>query len=307
MGKNIADEHVKDVVSKKVDLGDRTKYIGGSDAAACMNMSRWRSKLDVYVEKTGMLPPEDISEKLAVWLGNELEEVVAKRFEKETGKKVRRVNRASTNKDLPDYILCHIDRDVVGEDAILECKTADSSKAKEWQADEVPTEYVIQCLHNLMVTGAAYCYIACLLGNRKFVWKRIDRDEELIAQIKKAEIDLWEKHVVPKVMPMEFCEFDDETLKKLFPHAVKDKTVIIDDESVEMKIESIKEIDAQIKALEKEQAILKAEIIALFKDAERIETPNGYSASLKEQAGSTYSVTRKPGRVLRTSIPKEEK
>lgn len=290
-----------------VDLGDRTKYIGGSDAAACMNMSRWRSKLDVYVEKTGMLPPEDISEKLAVWLGNELEEVVAKRFEKETGKKVRRVNRASTNKKLPEYILCHIDRDVVGEDAILECKTADSSKVKEWQADEVPTEYVIQCLHNLMVTGAAYCYIACLLGNRKFVWKRIDRDDELIAQIKKAEIDLWENHILPKVMPMEFCEFDDETLKKLFPHAVKDKTVFVDDEAVEIKIESIKDMDAKIKELEKKQDILKAEIIALFKDAERIETSNGYYASLKEQAGSTYSVTRKPGRVLRTSIPKEEK
>lgn len=289
------------------DLGDRTKYIGGSDAAACMNMSRWRSKLDVYVEKTGMLPPEDISEKLAVWLGNELEDVVAKRFEKETGKKVRRVNRASTNKDLPEYILCHVDRDVVGEDAILECKTADSSKAKEWQADEVPTEYIIQCMHNLMVTGAAYCYVACLLGNRKFVWKRIDRDEELIAQIKKAEIDLWENHIVPKVMPMEFCEFDDETLKKLFPHAVKDKTLLIDDESVELKIESIKEMDAEIKEIEKKRDVLKAEIIALFKDAERIETPKGYYATLKEQAGSTYQVTRKPGRVLKTTIPKEKK
>ncbi|HHR2781106.1 TPA: YqaJ viral recombinase family protein, partial [Listeria monocytogenes] len=84
---------------------------------------------------------------------------------------------------------------VVGEDAILECKTASAYLAKEWEADEVPATYLVQIQHYLAVTGKNKAYVAVLIGGNKFIWKEIERDDELINQIIAFELDFWETNV----------------------------------------------------------------------------------------------------------------
>ena len=71
---------------------DRRKFIGGSDTGTIMNVNPWKSQYELWLEKTGQLEPDDISDKLQVWFGTEEEEIVAKRFCLETGKSVRRSN-----------------------------------------------------------------------------------------------------------------------------------------------------------------------------------------------------------------------
>ena len=43
---------------------NRQTYIGASDCAAVLGMSRWKTPIQIWAEKTGALEQEDISENL---------------------------------------------------------------------------------------------------------------------------------------------------------------------------------------------------------------------------------------------------
>ena len=70
-------------VSKDV-AQNRHEYIGGSDIAAILGMSRWKTPLKLWCEKTQKLPAPDLSNVEAVELGTDLEEFVAQKFTQKT-------------------------------------------------------------------------------------------------------------------------------------------------------------------------------------------------------------------------------
>ena len=242
-------------------IKERKNYIGGSDCAAVLGMSRWGSPLTVWMEKTGQSEVKE--ENLAMKLGNKLEQIVAELFMEETGKKVRRVNETVFHPDYP-FIGANVDRKIEGEDAILEIKTASGWKAKEWDDNEIPEEYILQVMHYLAVTGREKGYIAVLIGgNQDFKWKEIVRDNELVASIIEKEVLFWNNYVVPKVMPMTFTSIDGDPLGQLFSKPENLAIVpAIDDlnecfKDLEFTKNAIKELEDEKKSLENR---LKAEI-----------------------------------------------
>ena len=66
----------------------RNKGIGGSEAAVIVGMNRWKSPFQLWLEKTGEVEPEDLSNNEFIYWGNVLEQVVADRFAELTGKRV---------------------------------------------------------------------------------------------------------------------------------------------------------------------------------------------------------------------------
>ena len=54
-------------------LKARKNYIGGSDASAVVGMNPYKSNVDLWLEKTGQVIPEDISDKPYVKYGQEAE------------------------------------------------------------------------------------------------------------------------------------------------------------------------------------------------------------------------------------------
>ena len=151
-------------------IKERIGYLGASDAAAAVGLSRWKSPVEVWAEKTEFVEPEDISGKLSIRMGNKLEDVVAEIFQEETGKKVHRVNETIYHPQYP-FLAANLDRRVVGEDACLEIKTAGAWAAKDWEGEELPREVIIQVMHQLACTGKKVGY-ACVLigGNQDFKW-----------------------------------------------------------------------------------------------------------------------------------------
>lgn len=171
-------------------LKERQKGIGGSDVGAILGVNKWKTPFQVYLEKTEEITEINDQSEAAYW-GDQFEEVVAKEFEKRTGKKVRRDRRHFQHIDYP-FMVANIDRRVVGENAILECKTANQFLAKEWDSEEIPDSYLLQVQHYLAVTGAEKGYIAVLIGGQKFIWKEIERDEELIGMMIEKEKEFWD-------------------------------------------------------------------------------------------------------------------
>jgi putative phage-type endonuclease len=209
---------------------ERNKYIGGSDCAAILGLSRWKSPLQIWGEKTGIVPAEDISQKISVKMGLKLEDAVADLFTEQTGKKVRRSNITIFMKEYP-FIGANLDRSIVGEDAILEVKTTSVYASKEWQGEEMPREYILQVLHYLAVTGEKKGYLAVLIGNNDFKIKEIERDEKLIKDIIEKEVYFWNEFIVPKKMPTMITAKDGDMLYSLYPLAESGKTIELTDEA----------------------------------------------------------------------------
>lgn len=180
-------------------LADRRKGIGGSDVATILGLNKWKSPYQLWLEKTGQIDLEESDSEPAYW-GNVLEEVVAKEFSERTGKKVRRRNQVFEHREYR-FLRANIDRDVVGENALLECKTANQFLAKDWDGEEIPTSYLCQVQHYMNVMNYDHAYIAVLIGGQKFIWKRIDRDQKIIDMITERLVEFWESNVLGGTEP----------------------------------------------------------------------------------------------------------
>lgn len=225
----------------------RRKYLGGTDAAGVLGLSRWKTPISIWAEKTGAIVEED-EMNIHKEVGTLLEDDVAELFTRRTGKKVRRANETIFHKK-HSFLGANIDRMIVGEDAGLECKTAAVWKSKEWDGEEIPREYVLQCLHYLAVTGKKRWYLAVLIGNQDFQWKVIERDENLLNDMVNREVSFWNDYVLPNIMPSVVTKYDGDTLDKLFPQAKPEKEIELNDDASQL-IEIIESYKADKKNLE---------------------------------------------------------
>ena len=237
----------------KEQLEQRRKGIGGSDISGVMGLSRWKTPLSVWVSKVYPDPIEEAvigSKNEPAYWGNKLEDVVAATFTEVTGKKVYRVNETLVHPDY-SFLRANIDRRVVGEDALLEVKTATLWKAKEWEGEEIPIEYILQVQHYLAVTGKQKGYIACLIGGQRFVWKEIERDEDTIKKMIEIAIDFWTNFVEKKISPAPTGEdCDNAMLKQLYPQA-SPQTFIDLPADYERLIENREKLKSEIEEKEK--------------------------------------------------------
>lgn len=178
----------------------RRQGIGGSDAPAVLGISPWATPLDVYLDKVGTPQP-----KSGEWLewGNHLEAIVADVAAQRMGVQIRRVNKARTHPN-HDWMRANLDRDVVGQRAIFECKTA-GMKTDEWGdpgTDQVPVHYLAQCAHYLAVMDYDVAYLPVLfMLSRKLEIYKIQRDPGVEQQLIRQESDFWHDHVLAQRPP----------------------------------------------------------------------------------------------------------
>lgn len=202
-------------------LKARQSGIGGSDVSAIMGLNRWKSPIDIWVEKTAVV--QDSDPKEAAYWGTVLEDVVAGEFVRRTGLRVRRRNQLLQHSLYP-FMIANIDREIVGKPngqrVGLECKTAGEYRKGEWSDDEIPAEYILQCQHYMAVTGYDAWWIAVLIGGNKFTHKLIERDEEIIQLLIEQEGNFWHQYVEPRVMPpVDGSKACKQALAKMYPQS----------------------------------------------------------------------------------------
>lgn len=236
-------------------LKSRQQGIGGSDAGAILGVNKWRTPFQVYMDKTQEINELGEQSEAAYW-GTELEDLVAREFVKRTGKKVRRRNAILQSVEHP-FMTANLDREVVGEKSLLECKTVNAFGAKEWDSDEIPASYLAQVMHYLAVTGYEKAYIAVLIGGQKYIYKEVDRDEELIAMIISAEKNFWENFITKKTAPpLDGSTAAEKYLKEKYRDSTPEVSVNLKSEYkdrikdyFELK-NSIKDLEVQAKEIE---------------------------------------------------------
>ena len=197
-------------------LGIRKNYIGGSDAGAIVNMNPYRSAFTVWAEKTGKVP--EFEGNTATKVGAYLEDLVARLYMEETGKKVQKMNFTIVNPEYP-WACANIDREIIGEDAVLEIKTTNSYvNTRMFRNGEFPDMWYAQVTHYMAVTGAKKGYLAVLSEGRDFRIFELERDETEIKALMDAERDFWNTYVKGgKTPPADGHVSTSDTVKALFP------------------------------------------------------------------------------------------
>ena len=243
----------------------RRSYIGGSDAAAVLGLNSYSSPYSVWCEKKGITP--DFIGNLATDVGTYLEEFIAQKFAQETGKKVRRNNYCLFNDEYP-WAMADIDRDIVGENAGLECKSTSALNLKQFKGGEYPARYYVQCVHYLAVTGYDRWYLAVLIGNSDFKIFTIERDEEEISALMEQEKEfktLMDGDVPPQA---DGSEATEKAIRAQADNADIDLDTVYDMQDVEVSIDKLydlkkqsDDINAQMDAI-KQQIMVKMEKFA---------------------------------------------
>ena len=234
----------------------RKGYIGGSDAGAIIGLNPYNSAFSVWAEKTGQTP--EFEGNISTRVGTYLEDLVAKLFMEETGKQVQRMNFTLVNPDYP-WACANIDREVIGEDAVLEIKTTTSFGAiKKFRSGEYPEQWYGQMVHYLAVTGAKKAYLAALENNRELRVFELDRDEEEIKALMDAEREFWNEYVLTKkTPPVDGHSATSEAIKKIFSEEAGDS---MDLSSFMDVLRQRKTVCEQIENLKKEKEGLENKV-----------------------------------------------
>jgi len=180
-------------------LAYRRQGIGGSDASVVCSINRYKSPMELWLDKTGQLLPQEAGE--AAYWGTQLEPFVRAEFTKRTGIEVRHDAEILQSEEHP-FMLANLDGTCEVPDygpCVFEAKTASAYKAGEWE-DSIPDEYMCQIQHYMAVTGYKGAYIAALIGGNTFKWRFVERDEELISMLIELEAAFWD-HVQNRTPP----------------------------------------------------------------------------------------------------------
>lgn len=279
--KNMSDEEWKQL---------RTHSIGGSDCGTILGMNNYQSPFTLWQKKLWADNyEEDISDKIQVKFGHYNEQFVAKLFEEKTGKKLRKHNKMMYHKDY-DFISANVDRVVIGENALLECKTTSEFLKDKWKDGNVPESYMAQCYHYMAVTGVDVVYIAVLFGNSEFHYETIERDEEVINDIINAEVEFWNEYIVKSQRPpADDSEITSKALNNFWKETKND--VVNFDEEKTALFKGILAIKEHQKELDKQLKGHQNQLKELLGENEFGEVSE-YKASWKKQNRESFDAKR---------------
>lgn len=191
-------------MERKDWLARRRKGIGGSDAAAILGLSPWRTEMDVWLDKMEMgHETVDPARDFFLDLGTQLEPVIARLYERETGRKTMLPLPQIWQHPEHEMLIGSPDRFVQGELRGVELKSESdySDNFGEPGTDEIPDHYLIQCAHYMMVTKFPKWDLALLHAGSRFAIYTVERDEQMENELREKLVAWWNEHIVGRKPP----------------------------------------------------------------------------------------------------------
>jgi predicted phage-related endonuclease len=298
---------------------ERRDSVGASDVPAILNVSPFRNSHDVYLEKTTKLEDLDLSDSMAIMVGEAVESNLV-----DFGYSC--LPQYFTEEDLEGMILikdlkvktkgigapkhANLDGamvpDVVGQKVqpfvVIEAKT--SSLASAWgptDTNQIPDHVLVQVQFQMGISGAKHAIVAALLSDYRLELRtyHIEFDEDMFNGLCEVVDSFW-LHNVESRTPPESNIPRRETLKRI--RREPNKSVSVSDKAYSGLV-AAKE---KLKAAQAEHTERQNELIALLGDAEEGVCEKG-TVTYFEQNRKGYEVKPSTNRVLRLKKKKEEK
>ena len=272
-------------MTKEQWLQQRRFSVGGSEIAAALGLSRWRTPFDVWAEKTGHVTKKDEPTD-AMRFGTLLEPVIRSEFARRNGLEVCECPFILAHKDYP-FMTCNLDGYVKlpdGSCAVLEIKTANAFASEDWANMGAPLEYIMQVQYYLSITNMKVAYLAALIGGSDYRQIIIERDDDIIEVIIQKLKEFW--NMVETNTPPPVNGMDNNLLAAIYPQS---RSVVMalgkEHEALLLQYEEAKkDMDAAKKRKEDAEAKLKA----LMQDNE-VACCGEYKVSWKSSSRATFS------------------
>ena len=226
----------------------REKRIGGSDIGAILGVNKYKSIIDVYIDKT---EGSNFEGNEATFWGHLHEATIMKVF----AQKHREFNvYQAPYSVVNDFLIANLDGVLkdrnTGDYGVLEIKTTNTFNYKDWEGDVIPQYYYAQVQHYLMLTGYKFAYIAVLIGGNHYKDFKIERNEEDINLIKNKATEFYQENLLKKIPPMP--DGSDAYMNHLKKKAMEiENNEVIEFDYLEEKAAKVKELGKQINSLKR--------------------------------------------------------
>ncbi|CAL7961357.1 putative YqaJ domain-containing protein [Gammaproteobacteria bacterium] len=271
---------------------DRTKGLGGSDIPALLGFSKWKTPLDLYLEKTGE-KENDITKQNTrhiLNMGKMLEPYVIQSFQEDEGVKVIRQQERIFH---PKHKFLWGTIDGMCGDQVIEIKTT-SSYVTDWK-NNVPLHVLAQVAYYAHLLNSAGAKIIVMFRDtgeiRTYSYQRNQDSEE---QMINHAIKFWDsvcKKTPPAPTSYEECQL-------LFKDVAPDKKVIATGEDI-TTISKMLQLKKEIDEKEKAYDVLKTSICSKLEDAPLLVDEQGNClVTWKERNSSRLSTE-----ALKTAYP----
>jgi putative phage-type endonuclease len=285
---------------------DRTRFIGGSDVAAILGVSPWKSPFRLYQEKTGAYVEEITLAKQRIFdRGHRWEPVVVEMLIDELQDRGHDVQIIARNaryldRDFP-YLACELDLElrIDGEEHNAEIKTVHPFAAKDWgeqDTDEIPIYYAAQVMHGLMVKPRRRSIVAALIGVDDLRVHQIERDEETIAAIRAKEVEFWRRVQERDAPPPE----TSDDVKWLY---AKDCGIVMEaDDDLQAQVTHLAGLKAEAKRIESAAEAAATRIKCAMGHASTLIYQGRKIASWKSNKESTKTDWQQAFEILQKSV-----
>lgn len=259
--------------------------IGGSDVAAILGLSPYKSAVELWSELVSRQPSQQ-RDMLHLRFGQFAESFVASEYERQTG--LTTISRPGTIFHRQHgYMFGHIDRfvlqgkggqavdvqgikiDDLGPLRVLECKTASAFSRSGWGepgTDRVPAQYLVQCAWYMALTGCEVADLAALIGNSELRVYSIKRDMQLEGLILLQAQRFWCDHVLAQCPPDPASPTDAALLfPKDAPGTLAEATP-----AVLAKVREYAGLSGRLQRMSQECERLRTEILAYIGSRERL-------------------------------------
>ncbi len=233
-------------------LEARKLGLTGTDAAAVLGISPWRTPLQVWAEKTGRTEPDNIGALEHVHWGNLLEPVVTAETLRRTGRQgleperwdpimpaghVEFLEHHGTTKAMlisdshprlrstPDFLmeswqpLPWLDGvEILQGAGVGEIKTTSAYNLRAW-ADGAPLYYQVQLAMNLVTSGLEWGTFGCLVGGQVLRIFDMPVSQRMAALLVERMEGFWDRHVKADTPPAATASVKDRALlERLHPN-----------------------------------------------------------------------------------------
>lgn len=263
---------------------DRRRFLGGSDIAAVMGLSPWRTPLQLYEAKIATEPPEPLpDEKRRFFARRKRQEpVIAEMLADEYGIAVTRLSlddnpNRYTDREHP-WMAAEIDFEFMMSDQVREhfperedfcaipngallngeIKTVHPLAAREWGeqgSEDVPVHYAAQAMWGIGITRRPGALLTALFGLDNLLAFPVMPDADTIAGMRSKATDFWTRNVMQRIPP-EPANMDD--MMRLFSK-VNGRPVEADTELMHA-ISKLRAVRASMSAMEAEKDELEFQI-----------------------------------------------
>lgn len=238
---------------------------GASESGAAAGLSKYCTRLELYCRKRRLIP--EVEDTEAMEFGRHNEPLVAKRGAGKLGIPIRQYPCPMMRHPEHPFMLATPDV-ILESDELLECKTTNFRIARgfgEEGSDYLPDEIVCQGQQQMAVTGLSVCHVAVLIDGRTLKMFRIERNDDLIAGLIRAEAELWERVQNEDPPEPEWGHASTFDLIRAMHGTVNAEAIVLPDEMLPVFNRQL-ELAERIKEMEAERERLRAKLLHAMGD-----------------------------------------